>query len=210
MGLFNKHSNGPASYPVEDQAPFANDMAGLQPPYPDMDPSMSRPPTSFSQTSTMNGNPYPYSDPSMGRTATSFTQSSSIKKRRIMEATKNNPNFKQKGKDTEYIRMLLHQTQEIEKRPYWNILAAALTWILLAGFIVLPGTYPSLQNSELIEAAKKDQSNLGNKILAGVTAPGTGLLIVACSLCGLGSLGIIGLWLKWRSNYIWLMNKLLL
>lgn len=104
--------------------------------------------------------------------------------------------------------MLLHQSQVIEKRPYWNILTAACTWILLAGFIVLPGTYTNFQNSSAIQAAQKDQSNVGNKILASIAH--LGLLAVASVLCGLGILGIIGLWLKWRANYIWLINKVLL
>ena len=112
------------------------------------------------------------------------------------------------AQETEYMGMLLHQSQVIEKRPYWNILTAACTWILLAGFIVLPGTYTNFQNSSAIQAAQKDQSNVGNKILASIAH--LGLLAVASVLCGLGILGIIGLWLKWRANYIWLINKVLL
>ncbi|ERF69233.1 hypothetical protein EPUS_01190 [Endocarpon pusillum Z07020] len=112
------------------------------------------------------------------------------------------------AQETEYMGMLLHMSQVIEKRPYWNILAAACTWILLAGFIVLPGTYTNFQNSDIIEAAKKDQSNVGNKILASIA--NIGLLIVAAILCGVGVLGVTGLWLKWRANYIWLINKVLL
>ena len=98
--------------------------------------------------------------------------------------------------------MLLHQSQVIERRPYWNILAAACNWILLAGFIVLPGTYTKLQKSDII------QSNLGNKI--STSDAHTGLLVVAAILCAVGVLGIMGLWLKWRANYIWLVNKVLL
>lgn len=112
------------------------------------------------------------------------------------------------AQETEYMGMLLHMSQVIEKRPYWNILAAGCTWILLAGFIVLPGTYTNFQKSDIVEAAKKDQSNVGNQILASIAKPG--LLIVAAILCGLGVLGVTGLWLKWRANYIWLINKVLL
>lgn len=104
--------------------------------------------------------------------------------------------------------MLLHQSQVIEKQPYWNILAAGCTWILLAGFIVLPGTYTNFQNSDIIQAAQKDPTNVGNQILASVA--NIGLLIVASILCGLGLLGITGLWLRWRANYIWLINRVLL
>jgi hypothetical protein len=111
-------------------------------------------------------------------------------------------------KETEYMGMLLHQSQVIEKGPYWNIAAAACTWVLLAGFIVLPGTYVDFQNSDVIKAAAKDPSNFGNRILASFAH--VGLLVVAATLCGLGALGIMGLWLKWRANYIWLINKVLL
>ncbi len=110
--------------------------------------------------------------------------------------------------ETEYMGMLLHQSQVIERKPYYNILAAGCTWILLAGFIVLPGTYTNFQNSDVIKAAAKDQSNLGNRILASIA--NIGLVIVAGVLCGFGLLGIGGLWLKWRANYIWLINKVLL
>lgn len=110
--------------------------------------------------------------------------------------------------ETEYMGMLLHQSQVIEKRPYWNIVAAGCTWILLAGFIVLPGTYTNFQKSDIIKTAQENQSNLGNKILASIA--NIGLLIVAGILCGVGVLGITGLWVKWRANYIWLINKVLL
>ena len=106
------------------------------------------------------------------------------------------------AQETEHMGMLLHQSQVIERRPYWNILAAACNWILLAGFIVLPGTYTKLQKSDII------QSNLGNKI--STSDAHTGLLVVAAILCAVGVLGIMGLWLKWRANYIWLVNKVLL
>lgn len=112
------------------------------------------------------------------------------------------------NQETEYMGMLLHMSQVIEKRPYWNILAAACTWILLAGFIVLPGTYNDFQKSKFIEDAKADQSNAGNKFLASFA--NIGLLVLAAVLCGIGVLGVTGLWLKWRANYIWLINKVLL
>ena len=184
MGLFNKNSNGPVPYPMDDQ-PYANDT------YPEPPPSLLRTRTDLSQASTFNS-------------VNSFKK----KGREALERKPEKPLYEIPKEDTEYMGMLLHQTQTIERRPYWNILAAALTWILLAGFIVLPGTYTNFQNSEIIQAAKDDQSTLGNRILAQIAAPG--LLVVAAILCGIGTLGIIGLWYKWRKNYVWLINKLLL
>lgn len=104
--------------------------------------------------------------------------------------------------------MLLHQSQVIGKKPYWNILAAASTWVLLAGFIVLPGTYNNFQKSDTLAEAKQDQSDVGNKILASIS--NIGLLVVASILCGMGILGIIGLWWKWKENYVWFIGKVLL
>ncbi|KAF8880562.1 hypothetical protein BD779DRAFT_1548963 [Infundibulicybe gibba] len=52
------------------------------------------------------------------------------------------------GKHTtsEYIEMLLHQ----EKIPRtYNILAGFFTWILLAGFVLFPGTFSSLKNDSV-------------------------------------------------------------
>ena len=89
--------------------------------------------------------------------------------------------------------MLLHQSTVIEKTPLYNILAAAATWLLLAGFIVLPGTYTQIAESDIVGAE---------------TFANLGLLVLASVLCGIGCLGVVGLWYKWRRNYSWLINRL--
>jgi hypothetical protein len=192
MGLFNNDSPGPAHHGMEDQAAYANVQ------YPSDSP--------FHPS-------YPPPAPALPRTDSAFSQSSSKKNNRLMDYRPPHRQAraileKAPDRETEYMGMLLHQSQVIEKRPYWNILAAAFTWILLAGFIVLPGTYTNFQKSDVIKAAQQDQSNVGNKILASIAH--VGLLIVAGILCGIGFLGVMGLWLKWRENYIWLINKVLL
>lgn len=106
--------------------------------------------------------------------------------------------------------MLLHQSQVIERLPYWNICAATCTWILLAGFILPPGTYDNFKKSNIVNAAEKDPTNVGNKILLSFSESNIAVLILAGILCGIGLLGITGLWLKWKANYIWLINKVLL
>lgn len=116
------------------------------------------------------------------------------------------------GKDTEHMAMLLHMSQTIERTPWWNILAAGFTWMLLAGFIVLPGTYTdfqsNIQKSDIIKAAEEDQSNVGNKILTSIA--NVGLLGVAVALCAIGAAGIVTLLVWWRKNYIWIINKVLM
>lgn len=110
------------------------------------------------------------------------------------------------AQDTEMMGMLLHQNLVIEKYPTWNFLAGAFTWLLLAGVIVLPGTYPQFQKTAA-EAAEKDP-NLKNKIVS--TTANIPLLYVAAALVSVGALGILWLWFKWRANYIWLINKVIL
>jgi hypothetical protein len=193
MGLFSKEPKGPAPYPTEDQTPYPNDEQAAyyqEPPYPMSDPSLSR---------VDSG----YSDSSSNRSKAQRLREYRPPPRQARAILEKAPT-----QETEYMGMLLHQSQVIEKTPIWNILAAAFTWILLAGFIVLPGTYTNFQNSDIIKTAEQDQNNLGNKILTSVAH--TGLLIVAGALTGIGLLGITGLWLKWRNNYIWLINKVLL
>lgn len=141
---------------------------------------------------------YPGPAPSISRTRTDYSQATQGSKKNGYKGTK--------VPDTKYMKMLMFQAQTIEKRPYWNILAATFTWILLAGFIVLPGTYTKIEGSDFLQKAKEDDSKLENKILVAVTK----LLVVAGVLCAIGILGILGLFLKWKGNYNWLINKLLL
>ena len=88
--------------------------------------------------------------------------------------------------------------------PEWdNIRATVSLWILLAGFIVLPGTFTSLQNSKSFsdsEAGKVVQRAVQNVSLLGIA----GICFV------LGAIGIRGLWNKWPQEYVWLVNKLFL
>ena len=101
---------------------------------------------------------------------------------------------------TRYSQMVL-EANEIPARD--NILAAASLWILLAGYIVLPGTFTSLQNSKSLsnsEAGKVVQRAVQNAPLLGV----------AGICCVTGVIGICWLWHTWRQNYFWLVNKLFL
>jgi predicted histidine transporter YuiF (NhaC family) len=100
--------------------------------------------------------------------------------------------------------MLLH----LDRIPrLHNILAAVFTWILLAGFLVIPGTFTSFKNSE----AFKDSNNkdaLEQKILHSVA--NVGLLWVSGACFVIGLLGCCWLWFMWRRNYVWLINRIFL
>jgi hypothetical protein len=104
--------------------------------------------------------------------------------------------------ETRYIQMLL------EDIPwFYNILADAAHWALLAGYLVVPGTFTSMQRSATLkEDLNKTQA--GQAILSTIQNPP--LLAIACFPMVLGALFM--LWLSWerRNNYIWLINKLFL
>ncbi|GLA10247.1 hypothetical protein AnigIFM60653_002124 [Aspergillus niger] len=51
---------------------------------------------------------------------------------------------------TRYVEMLL----EVDHMPWvYNIIASVAHWVLLAGYLVIPGTFTSLQKSEKLEQA---------------------------------------------------------
>lgn len=101
---------------------------------------------------------------------------------------------------TRYMEMLLH-LDEIPR--VYNILAAALTWILLAGFLVIPGTFTSFN---------KDTGNNGNKVEQAVvhSIQHIGLLWLAGIFCIVGGFGCMVLWFRWFQNYVWLINRIFL
>ena len=88
-----------------------------------------------------------------------------------------------------------------------NLLASFSTWILLAGFVVVPGTFVSVENSKMLQEGAK--SNAVDDVLL-KTVKHAPLIWVAGS-CGLiGGAGMVWLWWRWRSNYVWLINKIFL
>ncbi|CAI7615478.1 unnamed protein product [Penicillium pancosmium] len=104
--------------------------------------------------------------------------------------------------ETRYIRMIV----EADEVPWqYNMLASAAHWILLAGYLVVPGTFTSLQKSDTVS---KDfmASEAGEIILDKIQNPP--LLAIACFLFVTGL--IIMAWLYWdhRDNYIWLINRI--
>lgn len=80
-----------------------------------------------------------------------------------------------------------------------NILASFFSWLLLAGFLVLPGTFTSLANLPPTSPTTKS-------ILSSIQS--LPFLVVATTCCTLGYLGNLYLMLRWRHNYIWLLNRL--
>jgi len=112
-----------------------------------------------------------------------------------------------RASSTRYMNMHL----ELDEIPrLHNILAAVCTWILLAGFIVLPGTFTSFQNSPQFKEANSDsdKGSLEHNILHGISHMGLLWVAAICSISG--ALGSCVLWVRWRRNYVWLINRIFL
>ncbi|KAL4862015.1 hypothetical protein BDV12DRAFT_179391 [Aspergillus spectabilis] len=105
-------------------------------------------------------------------------------------------------KPTAYIRMLL----DMEKIPMIdNILAVFFSKILLAGYLVFPSTFTSLQSSESFrDAATK--SDIAQTAYSAIQ--NTPLLGVAGFLCAIGLFGSGWLCYRWRTNFVWLSRKI--
>lgn len=104
--------------------------------------------------------------------------------------------------ETRYVRMIL----EADKAPWqYNLLASGAHWVLLAGYLVVPGTFTSLQKSDTLHNTLSD-NEAGEIILKSIQNPPLLALASVFFVVGLGFLG----WLyhDFRSNYIWLINRI--
>lgn len=86
-----------------------------------------------------------------------------------------------------------------------NMLASFFTWILLAGFIIFPGTFTSIQSLDLDDPSRSD----AEKWILG-RVKNIPLLVIAGLCCGIGAVGMTWLWFRWRSNFVWLVNRIFL
>ena len=102
--------------------------------------------------------------------------------------------------ETPYMVM---SVQAIEAPKLDNLLAAIFSWITLAGFIVLPGTFTSLETSNRLG------SSTGGKFVQD-TVKNIPILVIGVVFCVLGTIGSCFLWQKWRKNYVWLMTHIFL
>ena len=88
-----------------------------------------------------------------------------------------------------------------------NLLASFSTWILLAGFIVVPGTFVSIEESKAVQEGAKS-SKVTHAVLD--TVKHASLMWVAGLCCAVGGAGMVWLWWRWRHNYVWVINKIFL
>ncbi|KAG8718095.1 hypothetical protein FRC08_005982 [Ceratobasidium sp. 394] len=104
--------------------------------------------------------------------------------------------------NTRYMNMLL----ELDAVPrVHNMLASFFTWILLAGFIIFPGTFTSIQSLNVDDPSRSD----AEKWILG-RVKNVPLLVIAGTCCVVGATGMCWLWHRWHRNFIWLVNRIFL
>ena len=111
--------------------------------------------------------------------------------------------MRQSSVQTRYVDMLL--AMDTIPRLH-NILSSFSTWILLAGFIIFPGTFTTI--SSLDNEAAIQANHTASTIIASVK--NIPLLVVAGVCTGIGAVGMVWLWWRWKQNYVWLLNKIFL
>lgn len=104
-----------------------------------------------------------------------------------------------------YVQMLLDQ-DNIAKTH--NILAAFFVWLLLASFIVFPGTFTTIKKS--IEDS--DNGTFPSKAAESIfkSVKNVPLLALAAIMCSISVFGMAFLAFRHMSNYVWILNKLFL
>jgi len=94
---------------------------------------------------------------------------------------------------------MIMSIQANQARKRYTISASLFSWLILAGYLVLPNTFTSLKASKALSGSK------GGQILQS-TVQNVQLLPLASVLCFIGTVGISWLWYIWRKNYVWLIT----
>jgi hypothetical protein len=84
-----------------------------------------------------------------------------------------------------------------------DIYAVIFSWLILAGYVVLPNTFTSLQNADSLAAT------VGGKAIQDAVR-NVPLLPFAGVLCCIGAAGSCWLWWLQRRNYVWLVSHIFL
>ncbi|KAK1754625.1 hypothetical protein QBC47DRAFT_403042 [Echria macrotheca] len=75
-----------------------------------------------------------------------------------------------------------------------SILATILTWLLLVGFVIIPGAFRTDADGEMAR-------DLAAEVV---------FMVVGFSSMGVGIAGAVLLAVRWRRNHVWLINKIYL
>jgi hypothetical protein len=119
--------------------------------------------------------------------------------------------------ESPYMSMLL----SLDRIPRMhNMLVSFFVWILLAGFVIIPGSFTSSQRKQEGETVQLPVSGGGTGTGTGtdganagkltLTPANTAALVIGFVCIIAGAFGCAWLALRWRRNYVWLLNKLYL
>ena len=103
---------------------------------------------------------------------------------------------------TLYTQML---KEEAEMDWRCNLGAGIGNWVLLAGYLVVPGTFTSLKNSDQVEQ-RLQENNAGRVLLKTIQNPP--LLVIACIFLIFGGILLGWLSIKFKDSYSWLINRI--
>jgi hypothetical protein len=104
-----------------------------------------------------------------------------------------------------YVQMLL----DIDNIPLVHtVLASFFVWLLLAGFLVFPGTFTSLQKSIESKHPEEWGDEATDKIIKSVK--NIPLLVIAAVACAAAVVGMAVLAFRHLDNYVWMLNKLII
>jgi hypothetical protein len=94
---------------------------------------------------------------------------------------------------------------QLDKIPViYNILSSFFSWLLLAGYMVFPGTFVSIRNSQALANGAGKAGKLVSTAVQNVP-----LVYVAAICCIGGAAGMSWLGWLWRKNYLWIMNRII-
>lgn len=105
----------------------------------------------------------------------------------------------------EYLSKYDEQILQIDKviEPWYFIVAGGFTWLLLAGFLMSPSTYASVQEKS---NALQNTGSVGKSVMTAVR--NVPLIYLACFACLIATVGLVTLWRKWKSNIVWVNRYL--
>jgi hypothetical protein len=108
--------------------------------------------------------------------------------------------YDNQNKESPYMIMCIQANQA---RRWYTVGAALFSWLILAGYLVLPHTFTSLQSSKALTGSKSGQ-------MLQSTIQNFQLLPFAGIFCFIGILGSSLLWYIWRENYVSLITYIFL
>ncbi|EGR45850.1 uncharacterized protein TRIREDRAFT_110651 [Trichoderma reesei QM6a] len=129
--------------------------------------------------------------------------------RQIKPNTKDANHQNPSSEHSRYVQMLLQQD---DIPLLHNILASVFVWLLLAGFLVFPGTFTSLQAS-VDKQGDGDNDHTFSKEAAKLivkSIKNIPLLVIAIVMCCISAIGMLVLTMLHAKNYVWIVNKLFL